>query len=136
MTCLHSNTLNSTHYYLISSNFLFSTKTTKKFQSEKKTTENLRDMTDHQQTSSAASHNIDPCFLFDPNEVEAQLENQLGAPASGLTAVVNVSRIMGYQVKPYFVTTRVDSRELDSLAPLPECLMSRSKAGSSHKDLI
>ena len=47
-------------------------------------------MTGQQRTSSAASHNIDSCFLFDPNEVEAQLENQLGASACGPTAVVNV----------------------------------------------
>ena len=43
-------------------------------------------MTGPQQTSYAASHNIDYCFLFDPNEVEAQLENQLGATAWGPTA--------------------------------------------------
>ena len=93
-------------------------------------------MTGQQQTSSAASNNIDSCFLFDPNEVEAQLENQLGAPACGPTAVVNVLRLMVYQVKPYFVTRRVDFRQRDSLAPLPEYLMSRIKAGSTHKDLI
>ena len=43
-------------------------------------------MTGPRQTSYAASHNIDYCFLFDPNEVEAQLENQLRATAWGPTA--------------------------------------------------
>ena len=43
-------------------------------------------MTGLQQTSYAASHNIDYCFLFDPNEAEAQLENQLGATACRPTA--------------------------------------------------
>ena len=43
---------------------------------------------------------------------------------------------MGYQVKPYFVARRVDFRQRDSLAPLPEYLMSRSVAGSTHEDLI
>ena len=42
---------NSTHYYLTSSNLLFTTKTTKKFPAEQKTTENLRAMTRRQQTS-------------------------------------------------------------------------------------
>ena len=93
-------------------------------------------MTGQQQTSSAASHNIDSCFLFDPNEVEAQLENQLEASVCGPTAIVNVLRIMGYQVKPYFVATRVEFRQRDSLAPLPEYLMSRSVAGSTHDNLI
>ena len=93
-------------------------------------------MTGPQQTSYAASHKIDYCFLFDPNEVEAQLENQLGATACEPTAVVNVLRIMGYQVEPYFVARRVDFRQRDSLAPLPEYLMSRSVAGSTQEDLI
>ena len=77
---------NSTHYYLTSSVLSFITKTTKKFPAEEKTTENLRVMTGPQQTSYAASHNIDYCFLFYPNEVEAQLENLLGATAWGPTA--------------------------------------------------
>ena len=93
-------------------------------------------MTGQQQTTSASCHKIDSCFLFDPNDVEAQLEDQLGASACGPTAVVNLLRIMGYQVKPYFVARRVDFRQRDSLAPLPEYLMSRSVAGSTHKDLI
>jgi len=93
-------------------------------------------MIGQQQTSSAASHKVDSCFLFDPNEVEAQLENQLGASARGPTAVVDVLRIMGYQVKPYFVASRVDFRQRDSFAPLPEYFMSRSVAGSTHEDLI
>ena len=98
--------------------------------------ENLRVMTGPQQTSYAASHNIDYCFLFDPNEVEAQLESQLEVTACGPTAVVNDLRIMGYQVKPYFVARRVAFRQRDSLAPLPEYLMSRSVAGYTHEDLI
>ena len=53
----------------------------KKFPAEKKTTEKLQVMTGPQQTSYAASHKINYYFLFDPNEVEAQLENQLGATA-------------------------------------------------------
>ena len=48
--------------------------------------ENLRVMIGPQQTSYAASHNVDYCFLFDLNEVEAQLENQLKATAWGPTA--------------------------------------------------
>ena len=101
-----------------------------------KTTENLSVMTGQQQTSSAASHNTDSCFPFDPNEVEEQLENQLGASVCGPTAVVNVLRLMGYQVKPYFVARRVGFRQRDSLAALPKYLMSRSVAGSTHEDLI
>ena len=93
-------------------------------------------MTGPQQTSYAASHNIDYSFLFDPNEVEAELENQLGATASGSTAVVIVLRIMGYQVKPYFVARRVAFVQSDSLAALPEYLMFRSVARSTHEDLI
>ena len=92
-------------------------------------------MTGQQQTSSGASHNIDSCFLFYPNEVEAQLENQLRASACGPTAVVNVLRMMAYQVKPYFVARRVDFRQRDSLTPLTEYLMSRRVAGSTHEDL-
>ena len=93
-------------------------------------------MTGQQQTSSAASHNMDSCFLFEPNEVESRLENQLGASASRPIAVINVLRIMGYQVKPYFVARGVDFTQRDSLATLPEYLMSRSVAGSTQEDLI
>ena len=77
---------NSSHYYSTLSILPFTTKTTKKFPAEEETTENLRVMPSPRQTSYAASHNIEYCFLFDPNEVEAQLENQLGATAGGPTA--------------------------------------------------
>ena len=53
----------STDHYLTSSNLPFTTKITKKFPAERKTTENLHVMTGQQQTSSAASHNIDSCFF-------------------------------------------------------------------------
>ena len=43
---------------------------------------------------------------------------------------------MGYQVEPYFVARRVAFRQRDSLASLPEYLMARSVAGSTHEDLI
>ena len=66
-------------------------------------------MTGPQQTSYTASHNIDYSFLFDPDEVEAQ---------------------------PHFLARRVAFRQRDILAPLPEYLMSRSVAGSTHEDLI
>lgn len=79
----------------------------------------------------------EPAMIWSREEANLKQVTQIGPSSCGATAVLNVLNALRFPVPSLeklreFVTTRM--RENNS--PLTKYLMSRSRAGSTHKDLI
>ena len=72
------------------------------------------------------------------NEVEAckRQINQVGASACGATAVINVLQALEWPHDIDDVISAVPTRLRSNTSPVTEYLLSRSRAGTNHQDLI
>lgn len=75
-------------------------------------------------------------LLWSDAEAEEKQVKQLGTSACGATAVLNVLKLLGKAAEPNTVIKEVNTRLRDLDAPLPQYLLSRSVAGTTHQDLL
>ncbi|PFX27994.1 uncharacterized protein LOC111326892 [Stylophora pistillata] len=74
--------------------------------------------------------------LWDETEVAEKQIEQVGASACGATAVLNVLKLLGRSASVDEADSAVKTKLRDLEAPLPQYLLSRSVAGTTHEDLI
>ncbi|KAJ7337156.1 hypothetical protein OS493_010010 [Desmophyllum pertusum] len=74
--------------------------------------------------------------LWDETEAAEKQVKQVGTSACGATAVLNVLKLLGKSALVDTAINAVNTRLRDLDAPLPQYLLSRSVAGTTHEDLV